>query len=129
MNEPNGEDKSFKEKVKRFIESLKIEENTDRVLHFASGNMRDTLAYILMLTGIFLLFFEPYYAAALIGVIFGLYFTQEIVYVYHHYPQLIQQIGPTRSLLLGGLILALFISVPFLFFGAIVAVAVRQLLA
>ena len=90
--------------------------------------MRDTLASVLMLTGLFLLFFEPSYAGALIGVIFGLYFAPEIARLVKDYRLVLDKLGSVRSLILAGVLIAFFISAPFVFFGAVVAVAVRQLL-
>ncbi len=89
---------------------------------------RDTLAYILLLTGLFLLFFEPAYAGMLIGVIFGLYFTKEIIQFFKNNKQWREQIGQIHSFALIVLLIALVLSAPFIFIGAAVAVAVRQFL-
>lgn len=126
--EPKKNEESLTDKLKSSIESIKQHEKVDQVVRYASSNTRDMLAYILMLTGLFLLFYQPAYAGALIGVIFGLYFAPEIASLFKTYSQWIDKLGLVRSLILGGLLLALFISAPFIFFGAIVAVAVRQLI-
>ncbi len=121
-------EESFTDKLKGSIESLKKNEKVDQVVRYASRNTRDMLAYILMLTGIFLLYFQPAYAGALVGVIFGLYFSQELADFAKNYQSFFDKIGPVRSLILLGLIVAFVISAPFIFLGAIVAVAVRQLI-
>jgi hypothetical protein len=128
IKEPNKKDESLTDKLKGSLESLKKNETVDQMYRFASSNMRDTLAYILMLTGLFLLFFEPRYAGTLIGVITGLYFAPEITYLVKNWRSIFEKEGLVRSLILCGLAIAFFISAPFIFFGAIVAVAVRQLL-
>ena len=109
-------------------EPEKKESFSDKIVNYASSNTRDTLAYVLMLTGIFLLFFEPAYAGALIGVIAGLYFAPELTQVIKNRQHWFNQVGSVRSLILIGLIVAFFISAPFIFFGAVIAVAARQLL-
>ncbi|MCE5318766.1 MAG: hypothetical protein LLG04_15565 [Parachlamydia sp.] len=126
--EPKKNEESLTDKLKSSIESLKQHEKVDQVVRYASSNTRDMLAYILMLTGLFLLFYQPAYAGALIGVIFGLYFAPEIAGLFKTYSQWIDKLGLVRTLILAGLLIAFFISAPFIFFGAIVAVAVRQLL-
>lgn len=125
--EPKKNEESLTDKLKSSIESLKQNEKVDQVVRYASSNTRDMLGYILMLTGLFLLFYQPAYAGALIGVIFGLYFAPEIASFFKTYPQWFDKLGLVRSLILGGLLVAFFIVAPFIFFGAIVAVAVRQL--
>lgn len=125
---PQDPKPSLKDRLKKAFDSIFEKNRMDRIYNQASSNMRDTLAYVLMLTGLLLLFYEPAYAGALIGVIFGLYFSSEIVYLFKNYQQIVDREGLTRSLLLAGLFIAFFICAPFIFFGAIVAVAVKQLL-
>jgi hypothetical protein len=129
-NDPNkksGFDK-YNEKWRAFLERITKEGNVENVYNFAKTNTRDVIAYILLLTGLFLLFFNPSFGGTLIGVIFGLYFSQELYQSFKEYDHFIQLEGFVKSLVFGGLLLAFFISAPFIFIGAAVAVALRQLL-
>lgn len=116
------------DKLKDSLDSLKKSDAVDKVYRFATSNVRDTIAYVLMLTGLLLLFFEPYYAGILIGVIFGLYFAPELTSLYTDFQSITEKLGPVRSFIFAGLLVAFFISAPFIFFGAIIAVAVKKLM-
>ena len=126
--DPNKKEEEDKGKLKKSLDSFLPKDKVDKFYEFASSNTRDTLAYILMLTGLILLFFEPAYAGTLIGVIVGLYFSDEIVKLVKNYRMIVDKEGNVRSLILAGLLVALFISAPFIFFGIIVAVGVKQLI-
>lgn len=132
MNNPTfSEDPDNKDERPRWrkaLDSLLHKDNIDRFYSFASSNTRDTLAYILLLTGLLLLFFEPFYAGALIGVIFGLYFSEELIDLAKNYRHVIQNQASIRSLIFAGLLISLLISAPFIFLGTFVAVTVKQLI-
>jgi hypothetical protein len=110
---------------KRFWEDLTQNKG---MANYAKSNTRDMLAYILLLTGLLLLFFESSFGDTLIGVIFGLYFSNELYQSCKNYELFIQQQGFVKCIVFGALLLALFISAPFIFIGAAAAVIVRRLL-
>lgn len=121
-----NDNESLKEKLKQRVESFKKNEKVEDIYNYASANTRDTIAYILMVVGLILMLVEPsWYGATLVGVIFGLYFFEEILSFLKYYKVFMTVEGMVRSLILGGLILALFISAPFIFLGAAVAVGLR----
>jgi hypothetical protein len=122
------EEPSLKDKMKESFENLSKNEKVEEIYKYATANTRDTIAYILLITGILLLFFEPSYGGTLIGVIVGLYFAGEIYKLVVNYRKIIDNLGIVKSLILAGLLLAIFISLPMLFFGMAVAVALKQLL-
>src|ERR1700753_1440744 len=76
---------------------------------YAKSNIRDMIAYALMVIGIILLFFQPIYGGLLIGIVAGVYFSKEILNWIETYPQFLEDYGLVRSVVLGGLLLALFI--------------------
>lgn len=115
----------YLEKVKTFWKDLTKDNG---VYNYAKTNTRDMIAYILLLTGLLLLFFDPSFGETLIGVIFGLYFSQELYDCFKNYELFIHQQGFVKSLVFGALLLALLISAPFIFIGAAAAVAVRRFL-
>jgi len=93
-----------------------------------SSNIKDTIAYIAMIIGILLLFFEPFYGGAIIGIIAGLYFTKEIITPLKSIESFIEKQGMVRSLILGGLLLGLFIEAPAIVIGAAVAVGLKTII-
>ncbi len=119
----------FKEKVKKAFQDVR---RNEKMRHFQQNinlNTRDTIAYILMLIGLILLFSEAaWYGATILGVIFGLYFGTEIHLFFRDYQLLIEREGLVRSLVFAGTLLAIFIASPFLLIGALVAVLIRQVL-
>lgn len=110
------------------FESLKRNEKIDGIMSYASSNTRDILAYILMIVGIVLLFTHSFYGGLVIGLILGLYFTKEVAEIFSSLNEFIENQGMVRSLILGGFVLALFVSAPAIFIGIAIAIAVRQIL-
>lgn len=117
-------DQDFSGAKNKFKEALSHMGSNDH----NTTNARDIIAYILLIIGVLLLFYYPAYGQALVGVTVGLYFGHEIFHFLKNFGEEIEKLGIARSLILGGLFLAFFISAPFLFLGAAFAVALRQLL-
>lgn len=103
-------------------------ERLEDIYQLASSNMKDTIAYIAMIVGILMLFFEPFYGGAIIGAIAGLYFTHEIVTPLKSLESFIEKQGMVRSLILGGALLGIFIEAPAIIIGAAVAVGLKQII-
>lgn len=85
--------------------------------NYFSAGTRDLIAYILLVIGIILLFFEQYYGGFLIGLVAGAYFSEEINNLFKNYHEFIERQGLVRSLILGGVALAFLISAPAIFVG------------
>lgn len=126
-NEPKRKE-SFKEKFKSSLQDLQSNERFSNMVGYATSNTRDTISYIALIIGIVLLFFQPFYGAALVGFIVGLYFSSEILAFIKNLSLLVDDQGVVRSLIAGGFVLAIFILVPAIFIGLALAVAVRQIL-
>ncbi len=97
------------------------------LFNFARTNTKDAIAYIILIIGIILLFFERFSGELLIGVIFGLYFSTEIQGLFRNFNEFIEELGAVRGVVLGVTILALFISAPGVFIGAVLAVIIKYL--
>lgn len=123
-----GEWDKFLDKIKKFWTQATDSNSVDSVLNYAKTNTRDTVAYILLLTGLLLLFFSPGYGGILIGIIFGLYFSHEIYDSFKNFDQFLEVHGFVKTLVFGALLLAFFISAPFIFLGTVLAVALRQIM-
>ncbi len=122
------EDESFKERLTKKFDNLKNNENVDGVFNFAKSNTKDTLAYILLIIGIILMFFEPQWGGLLIGLITGLYFSDEIIYIVKNFNGLIEEQGLVRILVLAALFVTVFILLPFLFLGMLVGVLAMKII-
>ena len=110
------------------LESIRKNEKIEGIYNYAASNTRDTLSYILMIVGIVLLFTHPFYGGFIVGLIFGLYFTQEITATLGSLNDLIEFQGMVRSLIFGGLLLALLVLAWPIYIGAAMAIAIRHIL-
>lgn len=125
----NPEDKD-KNKLEEKYEELKgkADEDIKDAYKYASTHTRDIIAYVCMIIGIVLLFTHAFYGGLVVGAIFGLYFFREINSYLKSLNDLIENQGMVRSLIFGGLLLALFVSAPAIFIGTACAIGVRQIL-
>jgi hypothetical protein len=126
-NETKVEENSVKDKFNETLENIKKSEKIEDIYNYAKSNTADTIAYVAMILGILILFFEPFYGGIIIGVVTGLYFSKEIMRPVRNLEGFIEELGMVRSLIFGGLILAFFIKAPMIFIGAAVAVIFKQL--
>lgn len=110
------------------LEALRKNEKIEGIYNYASNNTRDTVAYILMIIGIVLLFTHLFYGGFIVGLIFGLYFTDEITALLRSLNDLIEQHGMVRSLIFGGLLLAILILAWPIYLGTAVAIGVKHIL-
>ena len=125
--DPKKRDEGLKDKLKHTVDNFKKNEKVEDVVNYASSNTRDVIAYALLVAGLILMLTESFrYGATLIGVIFGLYFSDQIIAFLKNFRNLTGSIGMVHSLILAATLLALFIAVPFIFIGIAVALAVRE---
>lgn len=124
-NKPKKVDPSIKDKLNETFNSLKKNENIDAMYQYAQENTRDTIAYIVLIIGILLIFFKPFWGGLLVGIVVGIYFYNEILAIVQDLNGFIEAQGMVRSLILGGIAIAFFISAPMIFIGAALAVGVK----
>lgn len=98
---------------------------------YAKHNKRDTAAYVVMILGLILMFFHPVslFGGILVGLIVGLYFSNEFTSLIKNRKQFIYEKGTVRSLVLAGTALAFLIAAPGIFIGAAITTALKQLLS
>lgn len=118
----------FKEKFRNSLHAFRNNEKIESMVGYATSNTRDTISYVVLIVGIILLFFHPFYGGAIIGLIAGFYFSSEILAFLHHVSDFVDEQGIVKSLIAGGLIVGLFISAPAIFIGIAIAIAIRQIL-
>jgi CHASE3 domain sensor protein len=126
-NRPKKDDNnaSLKDKFNDTLNNLKKNEQFDAVYQYAQENTRDTVAYIVLIVGILLIFFKPFWGGLLVGAVVGIYFYNEIIGVFQDLNGFIEAQGMVRSLILGGIAIAFFISAPMIFIGAALAVGAK----
>src|SRR3989338_8342495 len=104
-DEKKNEQGSRKDKFSESLENLKKNEKIEELYKYAKSNTGDTIAYVAMILGILILFFEPLYGGLLVGFIAGLYFSDEIAKPLRSIEESIEELGMVRSLIFGGLLL------------------------
>lgn len=101
--------------------------NSEHIGDYFKQHMRETIAYVLLILGIVLLFFEPLWGGLLVGIVTGIYFGDEIINYLVNWKLALDSHGVARNLILTGVIVAFLISAPAIFLGIAVAIAIKQL--
>lgn len=108
--------------------SNKPENHEEDFFSYAKANAKDMIAYVLMVLGLILMFFNTLYGGLLIGIVSGLYFSREIVKLWAEREAFLDRHGLVHCVILGGLILGLFIAAPAIFIGAALVIVLKLLL-
>lgn len=104
--------------------------SADNILDYFKNHARETVSYIILLTGILLLTYWPFYGGLLVGIITGIYFADTIVSYIKGWKASIASSNYStiaRHVILLGLAIAFFISAPAIFIGAAIAIGIKQL--
>jgi hypothetical protein len=115
----------------RFSKQAKNETPSGDIITFMKENTKDTIAYVLLIAGIMMMFFDnvAIYGGLVVGVIFGLYFAKELAYLVTNATNLIEQEGTPKSLMFGALLLIFLIKAPFVFIGAALVAVLKAFFA
>lgn len=105
-----------------------LNEGFESLYNYTKSNVRDLVTYVLLILGIILLFFQPFYGQLLIGMIAAVYFSTEITWLIRNAELYIERHGLVRSIVVGVTLLAFFISAPFIFIGAAIIVLLKFLI-
>jgi hypothetical protein len=105
----------------------------DSLLDYFKQHSRETVSYIIMITGILMLTYWPLYGGLLVGVVAGIFFADAIINYIKAWKGTVTSSGNysevARHIILLGLAIAFFISAPAIFLGAAVAIGIKQLFA
>lgn len=99
----------------------------DDLISYAKANTKDTVAFVLIIIGAVMMFFDPFWAGLIVGVVGGIYFGDEVLAVIRGSNDLLETQGHARSFIAAGILFAILIAVPSLFLGAAIAIAIRHL--
>lgn len=123
--EKKEENSGFKET----LHHIKEDERVEKIYNFARSNTQDTIAYVVLFVGIILLFFKPEWGGILVGSVGGFYFSNEIIALVEGANTFIDREGLIRSLILGGLLLALIIKATWIIIGVVLGAGLKKLLS
>jgi uncharacterized membrane protein len=104
-------------------------ETVGKVYNMARNVKRDTIAYIAIIIGLVLLPIIPFWGGAIVGIVFGAYYSEEMLKRIRSFRTFLEKEGQAKTLVFGGLILALLIVIPSLVLGAIAAVGIVALVS
>jgi hypothetical protein len=121
------EEPSFKEKLGNSWNKLASSDHADRLKDFATKNKGVTVTYIVLIIGILLCFLYPLLGGAIVGIVAGIYFAEEILYVAYHLQEFVYDQGLPRIVTLGAVLFALFIAYPLLIITAAVVASIKEL--
>lgn len=99
----------------------------DNLVNYAKENTRDTIAYCLLVLGLVLLFFQPFWGELLIGIVAGFYFSDEIIAFFRDLERSVNREGMVRSIVFCGVAITLFIMAPMVFVGAAIVAGLKYL--
>ncbi|MCE5294439.1 MAG: hypothetical protein LLF94_07490 [Chlamydiales bacterium] len=111
-------------------EMPKKESNPDHKGFFAfvSDNLWESISYVIMFAGLILSIFNPFIGGSLVGIILGIYFSQEVIDRAMSFKDLIIKEGIFRGFIVIAAVLALFILAPGLVLGVIIGAWIRPFL-
>lgn len=105
--------------------------NGGDLLDYFKNHTRETIAYILLVLGLLLLFYEPIYGGLLVGIVAGIYFGDEVIDYLKNWKFSVNTrqhyVEVARHLITAGLAIAFFISAPAIFLGAAISIGIKQL--
>lgn len=116
-----------KEKLSETFDKIKKNEKVEEIYNYASNNTRDTIAYIILALAIILMFSVPFWGGLLIGLVGGIYFSDELVAWVKNINQFIESQGYSRSVVIGGVTVGFFLAAPAIFIGAALAIGIKRM--
>lgn len=101
------------------------------LLNYFKEHARETISYVLLITGILLISSWPLYGGLLVGIIAGIYFGDEIINYIKSWKSMVSY-GlnyplAAKHIVLLGIAIAFFISAPAIFLGTAVSIGIKQL--
>lgn len=124
-----GKKESIHKKISEKFEKLRKNEKMEELYQFATANTRDTIVYALLVIGLILLLFVPFWGGLIIGVIGGIYFADDLLTWFNDINDYMDKEGLARLVILGGIGIAFLIAAPGIIIGAVVAVAIKKIVA
>lgn len=103
----------------------------DSLIDYFKTHSRETVSYILLIAGILLIVPWPFYGGILVGIVAGIYFSNEIINYIKNWKGSLSSSGSysqaSRQIVLLGVAIAFLISAPAIFLGAAISIGIKQL--
>ncbi len=106
-------------------EEPKMTLNKQNLTHFVKENLFESISYVIMFCGLIFSIFNPFLGGALVGLILGIYFSQEILEKVTAFKEFIINEGIFRGFIIIAAVLALLIEAPGLLIGTLIGAWVR----
>lgn len=126
--EPQPAKPSLKDKLFGHWEEFRKHEKVEGFVQYTHSNTRDAISYVLLIIGLTALFISPLSGGLLVGIVAAVYFSKEILYFITHLRDFVDYYGTAKMLILIGILVAFLIQAPAIFLGALLALALQQLL-
>ncbi len=128
-NPTNSDPRESKENIE------KLNEATEKVtptliggaIDVVKNNMGDTIAYAILIGGLLLSFFHPFFGGMPVGFVMGLYFSKKVFLMTAEFREYISHEGIFRGFIIVASIAALAISAPGLCLGLFIGAMARPL--
>ncbi len=98
------------------------------LIQFVQENRWESISYVIMFGGLILSIFDPFLGGILVGLILGIYFSQEIIERSISFKEMIIRDGVFRGFIVIAAVLALLIEAPGLLLGTIIGALLRPYL-
>lgn len=95
---------------------------------FVKDNLWESISYVVLFAGLILSIFNPFLGGSLVGVILGIYFSQEILDRSMAFKELVIKEGIFRGFIVIAAVLALLLEAPGLLLGTIIGAWLRPYL-
>ncbi len=98
-------------------------------MHFVKENKWDTFAYLVLFLGLLItVIFDRFIGGMLVGLILGIYFSQDVREKFSFFKEYLDQHGIFRSFVLVAALIAIFIASPGLCIGTAIGAFIRPYL-
>ena len=125
-SQPNPDLNSKKTRFSDKWDDLKQRRGFSKFYDYTTHHPKDTIAYILLIFGIILLFFNPFFGSLIIGIVFGLYYASELNFFFNHLNDFIEEQGVVRSIAVGAVLIAILYGVPGLLIGTFFSLVIGK---
>lgn len=98
------------------------------LMNFVKDNLWESISYVILFAGLILSIFNPFLGGSLVGIILGIYFSQEILDRSMAFKDLVVREGIFRGFIVIAAVLALLLEAPGLLIGSIIGAWVRPFL-
>lgn len=123
MTEKKKETKNFSEQLKSLFSSPHVK----KIEEYARENSGETAAYILLGIGLLLTFVNPLLGSALIGLLAGFFFYDDVFQIASHVKGVLRALGPLKVTILLAFLIIVFFAYPFFFIAFALVIALMQL--